>query len=78
MARRVFATRVPTLALLIMGQERLMGSRVHLGAAEPLAIEVWCHDPLASQGRARLELWSNGGTRLATSKRVACNSSAGG
>jgi hypothetical protein len=68
MARRVFATRVPTLALLMIGQEQLMGSRLHLGRAEPLSIEVWCHDPLASRGRARLELWSNGDTCLATSE----------
>jgi len=68
MARRVFATRAPTLTLLMIGQERLMGSRLFLGSAEPLSIEVWCHDPLASRGRARLELWSTGGTRLATSE----------
>jgi len=68
MARRVFATRTPTLTLLMRGHERLMGSRLYLGSAEPLSLEVWCHDPLARQGRARLELWSNGGTRLATSE----------
>jgi hypothetical protein len=67
-ARCVFATRSPMLALLMIGQERLMGSRLHLGTMEPLTINVWCHDPLASWGRARLELWSNGGTRLATSE----------
>ena len=65
MARRIFATRSSTLALLMIGQERLMGSRLQLGAADPLRIDVWCHDPSASRGRARLELWSNGGTLTA-------------
>ena len=66
MARRVFATRAPTLALLVMGRDELMGARLRLGPAEPLRIDVWCHDPLASQGRARLELRSNGGKLIAT------------
>jgi hypothetical protein len=66
MARRVFATRAPTLALLVMGRDELMGARLRLGPAEPLRIDVWCHDPLASQGRARLELHSNGGKLIAT------------
>ena len=65
-ARHVFATRSPTLALLVMGGAGLMGARLRLGAAEPLRVDVWCHDPLASRGRARLELWSNGGKRIAT------------
>jgi PHP domain len=66
MARHVFATRSPTLALLIMGGARLMGARLHLRPAESLRVDVWCHDSLASQGRARLELWSNGGKLIAT------------
>jgi hypothetical protein len=66
MARRVFATRSPTLALLVMGNEALMGARLHIHAQAPLTISVWCHDPAASHGRARLELWSNGGTLMAT------------
>jgi PHP domain len=66
MARRVFATRSPTLALLVMGHDELMGARLHLGSSEPLQIGVWCHDPSATRGRARVELWSNGGTRIAT------------
>jgi PHP domain len=65
-ARQVFATRSPTLALLVMSQEALMGSRLHLDASGPLMIDVWCHDPSAIQGRARLELWSNGGKLIAT------------
>jgi hypothetical protein len=65
MARYVFATRSPTLALLIIGGERLMGARLCLGPAESLRVDVWCHDPRASQGRARLELWSNGGQLIA-------------
>jgi PHP domain len=66
MARHVFATRSPTLALLVMGGEGLMGARLRLGQAESLWVDVWCHDPLASQGRARLELWSNGRELIAT------------
>jgi PHP domain len=66
MARRVFATRSPTLALLVMGHEAWMGGRLHLDTSEPLTIGVWCHDPSTGRGRARLELWSNGGTLLAT------------
>jgi PHP domain len=65
-ARRVFATRSPTLALLVMGHDGLMGSRLQLGSSEPLRIDVWCHDPSAHHGRARLELWSNGGRLIAT------------
>lgn len=68
MARRVFATRAPSLILLMLGQEQLMGSRLQLSRAEPLSIEVWCHDPHASRGRARLELWSNGGTCIASAE----------
>jgi hypothetical protein len=65
-ARQVFATRSPTLALLVIGGERLMGARLRIAAAEPLRLDIWCHDPMASQRRARLELWSNGATRIAT------------
>jgi hypothetical protein len=66
MARHVFATRSPTLALLVMSGVGLMGARLRLGPAESLRVDVWCHDPLVSQGRARLELWSNGGKLIAT------------
>jgi hypothetical protein len=66
MARHVFATRSPTLALCVMGGKELMGARLHLKAADSLRIDVWCHDPRASQSRARLELWSNGGQLIAT------------
>jgi hypothetical protein len=66
MARRVFATRSPTLALLVVGNEALMGSRLQLDPSDPLVIGLWCHDPSASRGRARLELWSNGGTLITT------------
>ncbi len=66
MARRVFATRSPTLALLVMSRDALMGSRLHLGASDPLRIDVWCHDPPARRSRARLELWSNGRRLIAT------------
>ena len=66
MARQVFATRSPTLALLVVGNEALMGSRLGLDALQELTIAVWCHDPTASQGRARLELWANGGSCIET------------
>jgi PHP domain len=65
MARQVFATRSPTLALLIVGNDALMGSRLQLSPQEPLMIGVWCHDPTAKRGRARLELWTNGRTLTA-------------
>jgi hypothetical protein len=42
-----------------------MGARLRLHPAEALTIRVWCHDPVASHGRARLELWSNGGALIA-------------
>lgn len=65
-ARRVFATRSATLALLVMAHEAVMGARLALHPSAPLTIGVWCHDPAASSGRACLELWSNGGTLIAT------------
>jgi hypothetical protein len=49
-----------------MGGKELMGARLHLELADSLRIDVWCHDPRASQSRARLELWSNGGKLIAT------------
>ncbi len=61
-ARRVFATRAPTLALLLAGNTALMGARLRLGSYELLTIGVWCDDPMASQGWTRIELWTNGGT----------------
>jgi hypothetical protein len=66
MARRVFATRAPTLTLLILGDAALMGSRVRLDTAQACTVAVWCHDSTARQGRARLELWSNGGKCVET------------
>ena len=66
LARRVFATRSPTLTLLIESHEELMGSRLRLDPAQGLAIGVWCDDPAASGGRARLELWSTGGKCIET------------
>ncbi|HEY0604028.1 MAG TPA: CehA/McbA family metallohydrolase [Herpetosiphonaceae bacterium] len=58
---QVFATRSPTLSLLMMGNDALMGARLSLPVREPLTLGVWCDDP-AAQGRvARLELWTNGG-----------------
>ena len=65
-ARHVFATRSPTLALLVVAEKKLMGARLHLTSTEPLRVDVWCHDSLVSQGRARLELWSNGAKLIAT------------
>jgi hypothetical protein len=62
--RRVFATRSPTLSLLLLGNGALMGARLVLPAREPLTIEIWCDDPAAAGGVARLELWSNGGTLI--------------
>jgi hypothetical protein len=64
MARQVFATRSPGLMLLVAGNDALMGARVWLQGAEPLTLGVWCHDPEIPHGRARLELWSNGGTLI--------------
>jgi PHP domain len=66
MARRVFATRSPTLALLVMGGKQLMGARLHLQPGDGLRVDVWCHDLRAGQRRSRLELWSNGGRCIAT------------
>jgi hypothetical protein len=65
-ARRVFATRSPTLALLLDGNAALMGSRLRLGPRAPLMLCVWCDDPMASQGWSRIELWTNGETLLET------------
>jgi hypothetical protein len=61
-ARRVFATRSPTLALLLAGNAALMGAQMQLERGTPLTIGVWCEDPAASQGWTRIELWTNGGT----------------
>ena len=65
-ARRVFATRSSTLALLVMSGEKLMGAQLCLEPTGPLRVDVWCHDPRAGQRRSRLELWSNGGQPIAT------------
>lgn len=62
LARQIFATRSPTLALLLAGNSSLMGARLVLGPGEPLTIGVWCDDAAANSGRSRLELWTNGGT----------------
>jgi hypothetical protein len=64
-ARQVFATRSPTLALLMVGNDALMGARLDLDRRAPLAIGVWCDDPAADNGWARLELRTNGGALVA-------------
>ncbi len=69
-ARRVFATRSPSLALLMMGNASLMGARLSLAAREALTIGVWCDDPAASGRPARLELWTNGGTLVEARESV--------
>jgi hypothetical protein len=67
-ARRVFATRSPTLMLLLAGNGRMMGSRLSLNGREALTLNVWCDDPAASRALTRLELWSNGGTLIAATE----------
>lgn len=62
-ARRVYATRSPTLLLLLVGNDALMGSRLRL--REPLSLGIWCDDPARDQGWARLELRTNGGALVA-------------
>lgn len=61
-ARRVFATRSPTLALAMAGNGALMGSRLALATNEPLELGVWCDDPDANGDWTRLEIWTNSGT----------------
>ncbi len=61
-ARRVFATRSPTLALAMAGNGALMGSRLLLATNQPLELGVWCDDPEANGDWTRLEIWTNGGT----------------
>jgi PHP domain len=71
-ARRVFATRSPTLALLVAAlperdfgpAPQLMGARLRLNPRTPLSLGVWCDDATAGSGWTRLELWTNGGTRI--------------
>lgn len=63
--RRVFATRSPTLALLMGGNNALMGACLRLHMHEPLMIDVWCDDPVADQGWTCLELCTNGGALVA-------------
>jgi hypothetical protein len=65
-ARRVFATRSPSLALLLTGNDALMGARLQLPASVPLRLGIWCHDAARRGGRARLELWSTGGSLVET------------
>jgi hypothetical protein len=62
--RRVFATRSPTLALLIAGNGSLMGSQLRLGANEPLELGVWCDDREANGTWTRFEVWSNGASLI--------------
>ncbi len=59
---RIFATRSPTLALLIAGNRSLMGARLQLAANEPLELGVWCDDRNADGAWTRFEVWSNGAT----------------
>jgi hypothetical protein len=65
LARRVFATRSPTLLLVLVGNTALMGSRLELSPHESLTIGVWCDDQAANRGHARLELWTTGATSVA-------------
>ena len=60
--RHVFATRSPSLALLVAGNASLMGSRLALRKGELPELGVWCNDPAANGDWTRLELWTNGGT----------------
>ena len=64
-ARRVYATRSPTLLLLLVGNDALMGSRLRPRLREPLSLGIWCDDPALDQGWARLELRTNGGALVA-------------
>ncbi|MBA3441353.1 MAG: CehA/McbA family metallohydrolase [Pyrinomonadaceae bacterium] len=66
LARQVFATRSPTLALLVAGNTSLMGARLQLDSTEPLVIGAWCNDPAATSDWTRLELWTTGGTLIQT------------
>ncbi len=63
-SRRVFATRSPSLALLVAGDSSLMGSRLVRPADRSVEIGVWCDDPGANGDWTRLELYTNGGTLL--------------
>ena len=71
-ARRVFATRSPTLALLVAAlpapdaglAPQLMGARLRLDAQTPFTLGVWCDDARSDSDWTRLELWTNGGTRI--------------
>jgi hypothetical protein len=66
LARRVFATRSPSLALLLAGNGALMGSRLALPAGAPLALDFWCDDPQADRSATQIELWTSGPNRIAT------------
>lgn len=59
--RSVFATRSPSLALLIAGNGSSMGARLALPSNEQLELGVWCNDPEANRDWTRLELYTNGG-----------------
>lgn len=63
--RRVFATRSPSLRLLIAVGPALMGSRLRLEPNEALEIDIWCDDPEASQDWTRLEVWTSGASLVA-------------
>jgi hypothetical protein len=85
--RRVFATRSPTLALLITGNGSLMGSQLRLGPNEPLELGVWCDDREANGSWTRFEVWSNGASLIdswehrglhLTGRRVAIGARTGG
>src|SRR5262245_50410820 len=65
LARRVYAPRSPTLAALLVGNDRLMGARLRPRLHESLSIGVWCDDPAIDQGWTRLELRTNGGALVA-------------
>ena len=62
MHRRVFATRSPSLALLMAADDSLMGSQLHLGGRQELELGIWCDDPATGDTWTRVELWTSGGT----------------
>jgi|GEM_PF-2851581 len=60
--RNVFATRSPSLGLLMAGNGMLMGARLRLRPTDALDLDVWCDDPEANGDWTRFELWTNGTT----------------
>ena len=62
--RQVFATRSPTLALLMAGNDALMGARLRLAPGQSLDLAVWCDDRSADGRWTRFEVWTTGGALL--------------